>query len=75
MNSIKTIIKYELIRYFLSPLAYVYLVDILLLSGSSAIYFGHIFMDGHATLWGLFDYQTCIYLFFMIFILDSYPIV
>lgn len=41
MNSIKTIIKYELIRYFLSPLAYVYLVGFLLLSGSCAIYFGH----------------------------------
>ena len=46
MNSIKTIIKYELIRYFLSPLAYVYLVGFLLLSGSCAIYFGHFFMDG-----------------------------
>ena len=44
MNSIKTIIKYELIRYFLSPLAYVYLVGFLLLSGSCAIYFGHFFM-------------------------------
>ena len=55
MNSIKTIIKYELIRYFLSPLAYVYLVGFLLLSGSCAIYFGHFFMDGHASLWGLFD--------------------
>lgn len=43
MNSIKTIIKYELIRYFLSPLAYVYLVGFLLLSGSCAIYFGHFF--------------------------------
>ena len=38
MNSIKTIIKYELIRYFLSPLAYVYLVGFLLLSGSWAIF-------------------------------------
>ncbi len=65
MNSIKTIIKYELIRYFLSPLAYVYLVGFLLLSGSCAIYFGHFFMDGHASLWGLFDYQPWIYLLFI----------
>ena len=65
MNSIKTVIKYELIRYFLSPLAYVYLVSFLLLSGSCAIYFGHFFMDGNAVLWGLFDYQPWIYLLFI----------
>lgn len=65
MNSIKTIIKYELIRYFLSPLAYVYLVSFLILSGSLAIYFGHFFMDGTANLWGLFDYQPWVYLLFI----------
>lgn len=65
MNSLKTIIKYELIRYFLSPLAYVYLIGFLILSGSLAIYFGHFFMDGNATLWGLFDYQPWIYLLFI----------
>lgn len=65
MNSIKTIIRYELIRYFLSPLAYVYLVSFLLLSGSCAIYFGHFFVDGNAILWGLFDYQPWIYLLFI----------
>lgn len=65
MNSIKTIIRYELIRYFLSPLAYVYLVSFLFLSGSCAIYFGHFFSDGNAILWGLFDYQPWIYLLFI----------
>lgn len=65
MNSIKTIIKYELIRYFLSPLAYVYLVSFLILSGSLAIYFGHFFTDGTANLWGLFDYQPWVYLLFI----------
>lgn len=65
MNSIKTIIRYELIRYFLSPLAYVYLVSFLLLSGSCAIYFGHFFADGNAILWGLFDYQPWVYLLFI----------
>ena len=65
MNSIKTVIKYELIRYFLSPLAYVYLISFLLLSGSCAIYFGHFFSDGQARLWGLFDYQPWIYLLFI----------
>lgn len=65
MNSIKTVIKYELIRYFLSPLAYVYLISFLLLSGSCAIYFGHFFSDGQARLWGLFDYQPWVYLLFI----------
>lgn len=65
MNSIKTVIKYELARYFLSPLAYVYLISFLLLSGSCAIYFGHFFVDGQANLWGLFDYQPWIYLLFI----------
>lgn len=65
MNSIKTVVKYELIRYFLSPLAYVYLISFLLLSGSCAIYFGHFFSDGQARLWGLFDYQPWIYLLFI----------
>ena len=65
MNSIKTVVKFELIRYFLSPLAYVYLISFLLLSGSCAIYFGHFFLDGQANLWGLFGYQPWIYLLFI----------
>lgn len=65
MNSIKTVIKYELIRYFTSPLAYVYLISFLLLSGSCAIYFGHFFVNDAANLWGLFDYQPWIYLLFI----------
>ena len=65
MNSIKTVIKFELIRYFLSPLAYVYLISFLVLSGSCAIYFGHFFVNGQANLFGLFDYQPWIYLLFI----------
>ena len=65
MNSIKTVIKYELMRYFTSPLAYVYLVSFLLLSGSCAIYFGHFFVNDAANLWSFFDYQPWIYLLFI----------
>lgn len=65
MSSIKTIIKYELIRYFYSPLAYIYLIGFLLLSGSCAVYFGHFFANGQANLWALFDYQPWIYLLFI----------
>ncbi len=65
MNKIKTIIKYELIRYFTSPIAYVYLISFLLLSGSLAIYFGDFFNKGQASLWSFFDYQPWIYLLFI----------
>ena len=65
MNSIKTVIKYELLRYFSSPIAYVYLISFLLLSGSCAIYFGHFFANDNANLWSLFDYQPWIYLLFI----------
>lgn len=65
MNNIKTIVKFELLRYFSSPLAYVYLVSFLLLSGSCAVYFGHFFADGQANLWSLFDYQPWVYLLFI----------
>ena len=65
MNKIKTIIKYELIRYFTSPLAYVYLISFLLLSGSLAIYFGNFFTAGQASLWSFFDYQPWVYLLFI----------
>ena len=65
MNNIKTVIKFELLRYFSSPLAYVYLISFLLLSGSCAVYFGHFFANGQANLWSLFDYQPWIYLLFI----------
>lgn len=65
MNSIKIIVKYELARYFLSPLAYVYLILFLLLSGSCAIYFGHFFNAGRASLQAFFAYQPWIYLLFI----------
>lgn len=65
MNSIKTVIKFELVRYFSSPLAYIYLISFLVLSGSCAVYFGHFFINGQANLWGLFDYQPWIYLLFI----------
>ena len=36
----------ELYRYFISPLAYVYLIAFLLLNGSFAVYFGDFFNRG-----------------------------
>ena len=60
-----SIIKFEFMRFFLSPIAYVYLFSFLLLSGAFAIYFGHFFYNGSADLFALFDYQPWVYLLFI----------
>lgn len=44
MKKLWIVTKNELLRYFISPLAYVYLVAFLLLNGSFAVYFGHFTM-------------------------------
>ena len=65
MNSLKVIVKNELIRYFISPLAYVYLIAFLLLNGSFALYFGHFFERGQADLLSMFAFQPWLYLLFV----------
>lgn len=65
MNKLTAIVKNELIRYFISPLAYVYLLSFLLLNGSFAIYFGHFFDRGSADLLSMFVYQPWLYLLFI----------
>lgn len=65
MNKVWTVAKNELGRYFMSPLAYVYLVSFLLLNGSFAIYFGHFFERGQADLSSMFAYQPWLYLLFL----------
>ena len=41
MKKLWAVTKNELLRYFISPLAYVYLVAFLVLNASFAIYFGN----------------------------------
>lgn len=65
MNKLWIVTKNELIRYFISPLAYVYLVAFLLLNGSFAIYFGNFFDRGQASLLPMFSYQPWLYLLFL----------
>lgn len=65
MKNLWIVTKNELIRYFISPLAYVYLVSFLLLNGSFAIYFGHFFDIGLANLNSMFAYQPWLYLLFI----------
>lgn len=65
MKKLLAVIKNELIRYFISPLAYVYLLSFLILNGSFAIYFGDFFNRGEADLSSMFVFQPWIYLLFI----------
>ncbi len=65
MNKVWIVAKNEFYRYFISPLAYVYLICFLLLNGSFAFYFGHFFERGQADLLPMFDFQPWLYLLFI----------
>ena len=65
MNKLWVVAKNELMRYFASPLAYVYLLAFLLLNGSFALYFGHFFERGNADLSPMFAFQPWLYLLFI----------
>lgn len=64
MKKLLIVLKFELLRYFTSPLAYVYLMAFLLLNGACAFYFGHFFERGQASLSPMFWYQPWLYLLF-----------
>ncbi len=55
----------EFYRYFISPLAYVYLVCFLLLNSSLSLYFGGIFSSGNASLQPMFALLPWILLLFI----------
>lgn len=65
MKKLWVVTKNELLRYFISPLAYVYLVAFLLLNGSFAVYFGHFVERGIAGLGSMFAFQPWLYLLFI----------
>ncbi len=65
MNKIWTVTKNELIRYFVSPLAYVYLCCFVILNASFTTYFGDFFNRGQADLLTMFLYQPWLYLLFI----------
>lgn len=65
MKKLWVVTKNELLRYFISPLAYVYLVAFLLLNGSFAIYFGHFIDRGIADLAPMFAFEPWLYLLFI----------
>lgn len=65
MNKISAVVKNELIRYFVSPLAYVYLFCFVILNASFAFYFGDFFNRGQADLQSMFAFQPWLYLLFI----------
>ena len=65
MNKIFTVTKNELIRYFVSPLAYVYLCCFVILNASITTYFGDFFNRGQADLLTMFAFQPWLYLLFI----------
>ncbi|MBE6445103.1 MAG: DUF4340 domain-containing protein [Alphaproteobacteria bacterium] len=65
MGKLWIITKTEFCRYFMSPLAYIYLIFFLLLNGSFTFYFGHFFDRGQADLLPMFVYLPWLYLLFI----------
>ncbi|MBQ9034493.1 MAG: Gldg family protein [Alphaproteobacteria bacterium] len=65
MQKLWIVTKNELMRYFISPLAYVYLLSFLILNASFAIYFGDFFNRGKADLLPMFEFLPWLYLLFI----------
>ena len=65
MCKLFAVTKYELVRYFNSPLALVYLLAFLFLNASFTLYLGDFFARGDASLNIMFEYQPWIYLIFI----------
>src|SRR6202167_2083549 len=61
--NIKTIAKRELVAYFASPVAYVFIVIFLLLTGFFTFMLGGFFERGEASLSPFFVYHPWLYLF------------
>ncbi len=65
MSKIYAVAKGEFCRYFVSPLAYVFLCCFLLLIGSFTLYFGGLFTQGNASLKPMFEILPWVFLLFV----------
>ena len=63
MSKTITLMKRELSGYFATPVAYVFMVIFLLLSGILTFYVGNFYENGQADLQALFTFQPWLYLF------------
>src|SRR5690606_35805984 len=63
MTQLPVIFKRELASYFATPLAYVFIVIFLVLSGVFTFYLGGFFESGQANLSAFFNFHPWLYLF------------
>jgi ABC-2 type transport system permease protein len=63
MNGILAVFRRELASYFATPVAYVFIVIFLLLSGAFTFYLGGFFERGQADLFPFFNFHPWLYLF------------
>ena len=63
MRNIITIYKRELGSYFATPVAYVFIVIFLIMSGAMTFYLGNLYERGQADLNPFFQYHPWLYLF------------
>ena len=63
MRNIITIFKRELGSYFATPVAYVFIVIFLIMSGAMTFYLGNLYERGQADLNPFFQYHPWLYLF------------
>lgn len=63
MTSMGVIFRRELVSYFATPLAYVFIVIFLMLSGAFSFFLGSFYERGQADLWPFFNFHPWLYLF------------
>ena len=63
MSMIRAVLRRELAAYFATPVAYVFIVIFLMLTGSFTFYIGGFFERGQADLRPFFDFHPWLYLF------------
>ncbi len=63
MNNFTVVLKRELASYFATPLAYVFIVIFLMLTGVFTFFLGGFFENGQADLWAFFNFHPWLYLF------------
>ena len=62
MRNIRIIAKREIMSYFATPLAYIFIVIFLALTGAFAFYIGRFFTNEQASLVAFFNYHPWLYL-------------
>lgn len=65
INMISIVANRQLYSYFATPIAYVFILMFLVLSGVFTFYLGHFFEKGQADLSAFFNFHPWLYLFFM----------